>query len=305
MANRVPGVYTSEIPLWLSEGMTQILLNQYGPALVLEGQTRMIRMEVRTDPLLGVRGRLHQTGALSFNELSLPSADQLSGDQWLRYQDSACAFLSELLRLPNGPMAFVMLLGQLPRHLNWHTAFFAIYGDRFPNPLAVEKWWALTVANVVGRDLGQTWPLETSLLKLEELLTIPVSVRPSADRIPGNSSQSIQQFLSQWDWDAQQAVLPGKIGQFRSLYLQSSPSIAPLVQGYLTTLASYWDKHRDYPAPLSGKGAGAGSLQLWTQITNKRLDALDQKLQTWLRQIPGREPSDRSASSQSVPQESP
>lgn len=305
MANRVPGVYTDEIPLWVVEGVTQLVFSQYGSSLVLEGQTRSIRMEMRTDPLIGIRARLHENGALSFGELGLPTAEQLSGDPWLRFRDSACAFTSELLRLPGGQTAFVQFLGQLPRHLNWQTAFFSVYGDRFPNPLAVEKWWALTVANVAGRDLGQTWPLETSLRKLEELLSIPVSVRESSDRLPQSSSQSIQEFINQWGWEAQEAVLPGKIGLLRLLYLQSSPSIAPLIQGYLATLTSYWDKHRDQPEPLAGKGSGTGSHQLWAQVAIKRLDVLDQQLQGWLRQIPGSEPSESPATIPAVPQFSP
>jgi hypothetical protein len=154
LANRNPGAGLAEIPLWLTEGLTQLLMRSSGPSLVLQPQTRLLLREVKTDPLQSARVRLRQRRALTFSELSLPTREQLMGELWENYQDCALLLVHELRRRPNGQACLLDMLAQLSQCLNWQTAFYRAFQPYYQQPIDVEKWWAVAVINAAGRELA-------------------------------------------------------------------------------------------------------------------------------------------------------
>jgi hypothetical protein len=281
VANRVPGQYTSEIPLWLSEGLTQVLVQGQGPGLVLEGYTRTVRVETRVDPLAAVRARMTNIALLTFNELSYPGPGLVASDRWPSYADTACLLVYELGRLPNGRARLLDFVTALPRHLNWQTAFFKAFSGVFQQPLDVEKWWALAAANLAGRESGLTWSSALSMDKLDAALRVPVQVRHAADLLPLASSVSLQEFLEQWSYETQGPWIQQKVSQLRWLEMNVSPAVAPLVGAYATALEDYLRKRR-LPAGTAGHRKATGSQpQVWIQSAMEKLNQLDQVRLNW------------------------
>lgn len=277
MANRAPPNYTAELPLWLTEGLTQLLLYTKGNSLILEPRTRTIRTEVHADPLAPVRARLEASSSLSFGELSLPGPEQLSPLHWPRYQDSACWMVNQLLQLPNGRALMAGFISRLALCLNWQTAFFQSYGSFFERPIDVEKWWLLGVINGANRDKWLALVSPVFLDKLQEILQVPVSIRHAAEQIPVLSNITLQEFIEQWNLDAQVAVLSGKIIQLDLLQINAPDVFRPLIAGYHGVLSDYLANRQKIDLPYRNRGAVFLPAPLLIPRTVQQLDELDAK----------------------------
>jgi hypothetical protein len=239
IANRAPPNYTAELPLWLTEGLTQFLLNTGGSRLVLEPKTRTIRAEVRSDPLAQVRNRLQAYSSLTFGELSMPGPEHLSQPRWQQYQDSACWLVHQLLQLRQGRQMLADFVSRLAHNLNWQTAFFQSFGDCFERPIDVEKWWLLGIVNGTNRDRWLALMQPVCLEKLQEILQVPVSVRYAPELLPVSSHITLQEFIEQWSLEAQKEVLAGKINQLNLLRLNAPEDLQALITGYQNVLTEY------------------------------------------------------------------
>lgn len=285
MANRKPGPGLAEIPLWLTEGLTQLLMRSVGPNLVLQPQTRLVLREMKTDPLQSARIRLRQRQALTFSELSLPTPERLRGEAWADYQDSALLLVHELRRLPNGLACLLDMLRQLPQCLNWQTAFYRAFQSYYQQPIDVEKWWAVTVINAAGREQWQSWPAELTLEKLDEVLRLSVQVRKTPETLPAPANLTLQEFIEQWAYAAHRALLPGKVGQLAALHSSAAPRLAPLVHQYRQVLQSYLQ-------PRSKSGFDSQTLatepmrpRLLVRRTVQQLNSLDQQREAFRKEL--------------------
>jgi hypothetical protein len=239
LANRNPPNFTSEVPLWLSEGLTQILLNTEGNRLVLEPKTRTIRTEVRSDQLASVRVKLLSSTALGFGELSLPGPDLVSSPRWPQFENSACWFVYQLLQLPNGRAALADFISRLAVCLNWQTAFFQSFNFAFGQPLDVEKWWLLCVVDATSRDKWFSFTRTLCLDKLREILQVPVQVRHAADVLPVYSQVSLQEFVEQWRFEVQSSILFNKLTQLEILRLNAPEDLRRLISDYHAAISTY------------------------------------------------------------------
>src|SRR6185295_14162134 len=77
----------------------------------------------KLNPLADAIETLRWSSPLTFQELSWPTEEQLSGNAAGVYNSSAQLFLSQLLRVKNGPGSLQAMLGKLPDFLNWQLAF--------------------------------------------------------------------------------------------------------------------------------------------------------------------------------------
>lgn len=241
-ANRQTGPGLAEVPLWLVEGMTRHLLATSSRDLIVQPLTRLTRMDIRADALVEIRNRLRLGPSLTFEQLGQPSPDRLQGPAWELFQASAHLFVSELLKLPDGPQCMQEFLRLLPAALNWQIPFLKAFQAYFDRPLAVEKWWALHLVNVGGMDQWHGWSPAQSGQKLDEILRLPVYIHSFSNSPPQYSQVSVQQFMARWDLGLQRQVFASKISQLQGLRVNAWPSLIPLINEYLRVLDTYLKK---------------------------------------------------------------
>jgi len=281
-ANRNATAHSAEIPAWLTDGLSQELLAA-GPAeFILSSpekmvnglpETRLNAAERGLDPQAGARRVLENYPALTFEELSWPTDEQLNGEDGGAYRASAQVFTDALLDLKNGPARLRAMLASLPRFLNWQLAFQSAFRAEFPRPLDVEKWWALQVVIFAAHDPGPGWTPEVSREKLGEILRVPVEMRTASNSLPAHAEISLQAVIRNLDAARQTAILRVKLRDLGLAQLRVSPQFAVVTDGYRRALAGYLGE----PRPVAtGNGRSPVMLKKTSaRATLKQLDALD------------------------------
>jgi hypothetical protein len=295
MANRGAGSRSSEIPTWLAEGLAQEILATDGvefmlpPPDVIENGITVSRLDVHlTDspawlspntrplnPLTEAQKVLRVRSPLTLDQLSWPTAEQLTGPAGEVYRSSAQLFVDQLLHLKNGPACFCAMLNDLPNRLNWQFAFLNGFRPHFQNLLDVEKWWALQLVHFTGRDLMQAWTPEESWKKLDEIVRSPVEVRSQRGELPLHTEVSLQKIIREWDLVRQTQMLERKLQELNLLRIRVAQDLVMLVDDYRGVLGNYLQRRGTSGRLLPlGQAAGPISDRL-TQETIKQLDALD------------------------------
>jgi hypothetical protein len=219
------------------------------------------------NPLAQASEILRTNPPLSFDQLSWPTDAQLSGDGAEIYGSSAQLFLSDLLHLKNGPACLRAMLAEMPDYLNWQLAFLDAFHGAFQEPLDVEKWWALELAEFSGRDLMHLLTADESWRQLDALFQFPIEVQ-IGEAPPMRTDITFQTIIRGWSRTQQLQMLKRKLWELDLLRLRLSPDFIPLLDGYRQALQEYYKKRtailREGPVP--GKTI---------EETVGRLDALD------------------------------
>ena len=275
------GGRAAEIPAWLADGLAQQLSDPGSPGVVLSTpgrlvdgmpQNRAVTPQRGLDTLAGARRVLSDHAALTFDQLAWPSEDQLAGRDDGVYRASAQLFVSELLRLPNGPAHLRAMLAALPGCYNWQTAFQSAFNENFPRTLDVEKWWSLEVVSFAAHISGSRWTAAVSREKLDEILNVPVEVWTESNTLPARTEVSLQAVIRNFEAPRQEAILQTKLRDLELAQLRVAAPLAVLTDEYRRTIARYlgqdktpqprWSKH-----PLPQKTDARETL--------KKLDKLD------------------------------
>jgi hypothetical protein len=284
VANRTTTGRSAEVPLWLSEGLTQRLLASREVELILPPPKLNIRglaigptvLQKRDpDPLEAVRLKLRERPALTISELSWPAPERFSPDEAAFFQGCAQLFTTELLQLKNGPEHLRQLLGRLALFYNWQSAFWRAYEAHFPNQLALEKWWALQTAHFAGRDHRQLWSVAESAQQLEALLQTPVAVRATRGEMPVRAQVNLTTVIADWDVVRQMATLPGKLRDLEQAQLRVAPEFMILVSDYRRWLEEYLQQRSKFPATFARGGQRPSGLQKLVQGTLAQLEQLE------------------------------
>jgi hypothetical protein len=285
IANRRARDKTVELPPWLAEGLAAQLEATAGATLALEPYTGIVQAGRRSDPLRTVRETLRRRTPLTLDELSWPS-DVMFSDQNLEvYRSCAHLFVHSLLRLRHGRECLQEMLLMQPEYLNWQTAFLGCFRSHFTRLIDVDKWWALSVVHLTGRDPFSVWPRDESWRQLDELLNTPVQVRVQTNDLPMFSAVKLQGVIAGWDDARQVALLTDKINRLLALRLRVAQDFAELVDQYRQVLESYLQRR-------SSRRLGPRSTEMTATHRNvsasaaiRRLDALD-RLRESLRPVP-------------------
>ena len=273
----------AEIPSWLADGLAQEILADEGDKVILSApkkvpggapESRINRTERGHDVLAGACATLQKNDALTFEQLSWPVPEQLSGADNGAYRASAQLFVHSLLALKNGPEKIRRMLGQLSHCENWQTAFLGSFSENFARPLDVEKWWALRVAAYVARDPGPRWTPAASRDRLGELLAVPVDIRTSSNALPQHMEISLQTAVRSFDAAQQATVLPLKLRDLELAKYRFAPDFAVLAEGYRSALANFLGENQSLP-PGNLARAAAMYHRAGKAETIKKLDALD------------------------------
>jgi hypothetical protein len=282
LANRNAGDSSAEVPAWLADGLAQRLLNGslaglfFSPPTKVENrvpQERFVVVRRGVDPLAAARRVLQDRPALTFDQLSWPDDAQMSGADGGLYFASAQLFVGDVLQLKGGAARVRAMLDALPEFDNWQTAFRAVFSAEFPEPIDLEKWWALQTVSFVARDAGLQWTPAASLERLDQILNVQVEYRSASNDLPSLQGISLQDAIRILDPSQQAEALQTKL---RDLELAQLRMAAPLV--------ALNDQYRRALAAYLGERGGASAPQRWvkhpppmpsTGDTLKQLDALD------------------------------
>jgi hypothetical protein len=286
LANRTPSDHCAEIPLWLSEGLTQRLLAAQEVELVLPnprvpvGTMLMAPAHVLKrdpDPLARARQILRDRPPPSIAELSWPEVEKLSPAAAEYFQVSAQLFVAELLELKRGPELLRTFTTRLPTVFNWQTAFWQAYPTNFPNQLALEKWWALQAAHFVGRDNKQLWTPAESAQKLDEVLHIAIAVRTRPEELPTRTDVPLQTVLREWDTVRQLKTAQDKILELDRLRIRVAPAYMKIVAEYQAVLREFMQQRSRSSATFGIFKRQPPTIQKTTLTAITKLDALDQQ----------------------------
>ena len=284
MANRNAGARSAELPLWLTEGLSQGLMAASEIDLVVQPPQQTInsvsisqkmRNARKTDPLAVAHERLRSRSPLTIEQLNWPTEEQLSGRAGEVYRSSAQLFVHELLRLKNGRAGLRTMVEQLPQDYNWQTTFLRAFRSHFKRQLDVEKWWALQLVHFTGRDLTQTWPGDESWKKLDEIVRPPVQVRVSTNELPLRAEVSLQTIIKEWDYPRQNRLLRDKIIQLQLLRLRMAQDSTYLVDDYRQTLETYLQKRDKAALRLRTKSQKRSDYDRLVQEAVNQLDLAD------------------------------
>jgi len=288
LANRhATGARAAEIPGWLTDGLSQQLSAAGSPEIVLSApgrlldglpQSRVVATQRGVDPLADARRVLRDHAALTFDQLSWPTDDQLTGRDGGVYRASAQLFVSELLGLKNGPAHLRAMLAALPGCYNWQTAFQSAFREKFPRPLDVEKWWALQVVSFVAQGPGLRWTPAVSREKLDEIVSVPVEVWTASNSLPVRTEVSLQAVIRNYEMPRQTAILETKLRDLELAQLRMAAPLAALTDGYRHALAGYLGQDQDRRPPLWTKHSSPENTS--ARATLKKLDDLDAQRRT-------------------------
>jgi hypothetical protein len=292
-ADRGAGARPAEIPAWLNDGLalqllaagsldpSEIILSE--PHQIVNGLslTRTDASEGVLDPLAGTRRVLGNHPALTFGQLSWPTGAQLAGADGGVYRTSAQLFVDRLLGLKDGPARLRAMLESLPRFYNWQTAFQTAFRKIFPRPLDVEKWWALQVVGFAAREPGLQWTPAVSRNKLDEILSVPVEMRPASNALPAHAEISFQAVIRNFDSARQAAILQIKLRDLELAQFHMASPLAVLTDSYRRAIAGYLGQGRN-TAPVSRwiKHPPVSPPQKNADDTLKELDLLDVQRRT-------------------------
>jgi hypothetical protein len=285
MANRNADEHSAEIPLWLTAGFAEQLRALGGKEILLRPPVAAVNKlgppatfinEPGGNPLDSVQKFFGNHAALNLQQLSWPTADELTGEPGQLYRYSAQLFLSELMALEHGPARVRRMVEQLPQYYNWQFAMLDAFKSDFPRLLDVEKWWTLHALYFAAHGLAQTWPPQQSWEKLEESLHVPVEFHSGTNDLPLHTVLPLQAVIRDWDQTQQTEALLGKLRELEVLRLRVAPALAPLVDDYRQTLETFLqDRNHTGLIPFRGKTVAKRA----SDEAIQRLDALDAKRQ--------------------------
>ena len=282
VANRDAREHSAELPIWLVEGFYANLMTSRQIEIILPPPqdttagiklTSMVLNARKEDPLHLAHEQLCTSEPLNFQQLSWPSAGQLTGPEEGLYRSCAQLFVSELLHLEDGPACLRAMLAALPHYYNWQFAFLQAFRSHFQRPLDIEKWWGLQLLHFTGRELTETWPADESWQKLEEIIRSAVQVRTSTNELPLHLEVPLQTMLREWEPPRQTMALRTKAAELGSLRLRVAPEFVPLVDEYRQTIKSYL-QNREHTGSLFSFHRKS-SLRRITDEALRQLDALD------------------------------
>ena len=285
IANRTAGEHSAEIPSWLVDGLSAQLLAENSAGFILSAPTKsdngilensFVASERGSYLLTGAHLALQNQPALTSEQLSWPTDAQLSGNDGGVYRASAQLFVHELLGLKNGADDLRATLQLLPKFLNWQIAFREAFKFDFPQPVDMEKWWALKTISFAAQDAGPMWTAEVSCEKLDEILSVPVEYYFASNSLPSHAEISLQTVIRNFDANRQMEILQTKARDLQVAELQMSPQFASLTESYRDALTAYLGERNSPPAKLIlEKHFGSTPRKITAGDTLKKLDAID------------------------------
>jgi hypothetical protein len=308
LANRQAGKQSAEVPYWLVEGLGGHVQAYNLPTFIVRpNEQSSANSKLTIEGPKAVQAGLRGRAPLTFQQLSWPEPEQVTGKDQALYDSCAELFYESLAHLDGGQACLRRMLQELPRHMNWQTAFLQAFQPHFAGLLDVEKWWGLICVNYSETDETQARTVEECWHKLQEALDVPVEVHLAPARMPAAARVTLQEVIEQWD---ETNALPAVLRAVRELEglrwfsfrrdlnldapaaspaapsnaqeLQASPwrmsqELSALASRYLVVLVNYAKQCQSRPLLASDAKYGAPGLRWLKAETVRQLNDLDQK----------------------------
>jgi|GEM_PF-923517 len=147
---------TTPLPPWLVEGLAQ-------------------SVGKRTDWLAAVTRRSVDAGhSARASDVLGTAALPTNAAECELFQANALLFTGSLLARQDGAQKLLRFLSELAAQKSMTGAFWTVYRDEFPEPVALEKWWAVQLAYNMGVQPAQNLTGAETIRQLDELLRIVV-----------------------------------------------------------------------------------------------------------------------------------
>ncbi len=288
IANRNATSSSTEIPEWLVQGFTRQLIDSSAqPLLLTQGDetvngylVKRLKVDLtdnpkvsgpnirNLNPLAGAIATMHTNSPLSFEELSWPTDEQISGDAQPVFDCSSQLLVSQLLRLKGGAAAMRTMLARLPNYLNWQLAFYEAFQGNFKDALEVEKWWSLQMVQFSGRDLLHLWTPEESARQLDAYFNFPINVQIGPGT-PMRTTITFQTVIRGWSRTRQLELFKKKLWDLDILRQRVALDDIPILDGYRQVLQDY------YKARTNSKDTLPRSAPLVRNAVNEAIEKLD------------------------------
>jgi hypothetical protein len=173
------------------------------------------------------------------------------------------------------------MLNRLPENLNWQTTFLRSYVQHFQRLIDVDKWYALSISHLTGRERLSLWPVQMSLERLDEILATSVQVRVDKNELPIAAKVKIQRILSEWDFKRQEPVLEETMRELDGLNMRAAGDLVDIIREYQQAIDRYLFRmtRGETPSAQSRFFASNGPRHA-ARDAIRQLDALDRKLNT-------------------------
>ena len=218
IANRGNGGQLNPIPLWLSEGVTTLLIGESSRELVPQLNREFKDANRSMDPLVAIAAKTAGRSPLGFDALAFPGDAMVSDtNQFQLFQGSAALFVHHLRLKDGGPVCLGALVLAFNRSLNWQTALLKTYQAEFQSLLDIEKWWAVTSVAFYAQNASRFITPDTLDRHLRTILQETVEVARSTNSPLGRRVFRLSETIEQWPFAAQVPVLERKLTQLRYL----------------------------------------------------------------------------------------
>lgn len=290
MANRGNGGQLNPIPLWMSEGITTLLIGEASRELVPQLNREFKDPQRSMDPLMAINAKTAGRPPMGFEMLAFPSETVLNDtNRFQLFQGSSALFVHHLRLLGGGASSLGGLVLALNQSLNWQTALLKTYRTEFQTLLEVEKWWAVQATGFYVRNVAGSITPETLDRQLSAVLQETVEVARSTNSPLGRRVLRLSEAIEQWPYAAQKPVLDRKLTQLKYLadlgirYQSRTPStkadpelLARFAQisGVLAVLEPY-QRERDGRGTLVRRGDVDPRSRILVQGTVDRLRPLE------------------------------
>jgi hypothetical protein len=266
-----------DLPLWLSAGLLAHLEESTTRPLFFDTGLQA-RVESRGETLTARVTRRFRTvfqtrSALSFDELSWPGT--VANDEAGLFTPSAQFFVYQLLQLDDGRDCLRSMVEKLSRYHNWQFAFYDAFSAHFKEPKEVEKWWAVQLAALTGRDASKLWTLSRSLDRLQEVLRVPVQIQASKTQLPESSAISLQTAVASWDYSREMLLLGRVVRDLEILRQRVAPEAVELVDAYRGAINHYRDQRDPLQRTSRNKSGTPSSVVFEQKSFEQRLDQID------------------------------
>lgn len=280
LANRNAQAQLVQPPLWLTEGLSGLIVSEQGRTLVAEANAFLIVAQRKAERLNLARQLFRDEGPATFNELSWPDATKLSNpDAWLRYQAAAQLFTQELLNEPDGRAGVQAFLRGLPQTLNWQTTFLRAFNPRFLTLLDVERWWSVAIADFQSRDPSLQWTQDRVLRQLNTIILENAEIRAGTNGPVSREEIPLSQLVSNWEYADQREVLARKANQLQLLHVHAPPVLRPLIAEYFLTLDAYVRDRQRNGGGRDNRGDLGIRSRVLTRETARKLADLESRIQ--------------------------
>ena len=206
---------TAPLPLWLVEGLAQ-------------------SVSERTDWLSAVAQRSVDAGhpARARDVLEMTALPANAAECGL-FQANAWLFTESLLTLRDGAHTLQRFLTEMAVQKSVTGAFWTVYRDDFPQPVALERWWAVQLAYNMGIRPAQNLTATETTRQLGELLRVVVRQADGSTNVINMVEQPPEFLRRQAGQEWLQTALKDRIQRLEALRSYAHPQYRTVIDRYI------------------------------------------------------------------------